>query len=639
MSSLESALEPLFEWLSVNPGWAGVIIGLIALTESLALVGLIVPGAVLMFLAGAAVGGSNIAILPMLLWAMAGAIVGDSLSYWLGRHYRDQLRTLPLVRRYPQAMDRAEELFLRHGGKSVVLGRFIGPVRPVIPAVVGMLGMPPGRFLLANVGSAIGWAPAYLLPGIVFGASLALAMEVMGRLVAWLALGFGGFLLLRWLIPRIDRPLRLLGNRVARAIGRHPPPGDWRRWLHGPHAAVRALRHREGWLWWLALLGVIATLSRAVLAPAPAGWERGAVALFDAQRSESLQAFAWWLTQAGGSLPIALATLALAALLAWQGQPRRAVHALLGVLLAVALGLALKHGLGLPRPATLTGTAGWSGAYPSVHAAAIAALVTAWLTLLPLSARGPYRGLMALAGVGVAAVAGSRLVLGVHWPMDLVAGISLGVVLGALPALAATGKRRPPRFPAAVGVSAGVLVLAAAGAAVLDWPDPLDRYPPGSPWPEPASQRLGLAGPAAPFVAVIEASDWQPPGPGWTSPPAWRWQSALRWISPRPDAARLPVLPRWHAGHRPDHVWISVGENARQRWVLRAWQARADDGERLWLIDLERAVIKPGVLLPRLRRYRPDPAQVDALLASPASSRSWMPPKPPLLMTTTRSPG
>lgn len=615
MSGLESALEPLFEWLSVNPGWAGLIIGLIALTESLALVGLIVPGAVLMFLAGAAVGGSNIAILPMLLWAMAGAIIGDSLSYWLGRHYRDRLRDLPLVRHYPQALDNAERLFRRHGGKSVVLGRFIGPVRPVIPAVVGMLGMPPGRFLLANVGSALGWAPAYLLPGIVFGASLALAMEVMGRLVAWLVLGFGGFLLLRWLIPRIDRPLRLAGSRLARAIGRHPPPGQWRRWLAPFHAALRALRHRQGWLWWLALLAVLATLGRAILVPQPLGWERGLVALFNAQRGDALQALAWTLTQAGGWLPVTAAALALFIMLWRSGEGRRACYALSGVCLALLTGLALKGLVDLPRPLGLTATGDWGPAFPSVHSAAIAALVTTWITLLPWRALVARRMTLALGSVLVATVAASRLMLGVHWPLDIIAGLGLGVVLGALPALADGGARRSMRFPAAVSLSAGVLLAATAAVVGMDWPDARERYPQQAGLPAPSEERLGLAGPGAPFVAVraadgrgIVAADER-----WRQPPEWRWETLLRWISPRPDAARLPVLPRWHAGRLPDQVLIRVTPDPRKRWVLRIWRATTGAGDRRRLIDLERDAIRPGVLLPRLRRHRPGAAAIESL--------------------------
>ncbi|RZU99691.1 VTT domain-containing protein [Spiribacter vilamensis] len=615
MSGLESALEPLFEWLSVNPGWTGLIIGLIALTESLALVGLIVPGAILMFLAGAAVGGSNIPILPMLLWAMAGAIIGDSLSYWLGRHYRDRLRTLPLIRRYPQALDRAERLFRQHGGKSVVLGRFIGPVRPVIPAVVGMLGMPPGRFFFANVSSALGWAPAYLLPGIVFGASVVLAMEVMGRLVAWLVLGFGGFLLLRWLIPRVDRPLRLAGNRLARAIGRHPPPGQWQRWLLPLHAAVRALRHRQGWLWWLALVAGLTTLSRAVIVSAPSGWERGLVALFNAQRTEALQTIGWTLTQAGGLLPVTAAVLTLFAVLRHRGEERRARYALLSVSLAVITGLALKGLIGLPRPSGLATTGDWGSAFPSVHSAAIAALVTAWITLLPWRALIARRVTLALGGVLVGAVSISRLLLGVHWPLDIVAGLGLGIVFGALPALVDGGARQPVRFPAAVSLSAGVLLAVTAAVTVLDWPDTRAHYPSRADLPAPSSERLGLAGPGAPFVAAATAD-----GHGvvaddgaWNAPPPWRWNTLLRWISPRPDAARLPVLPRWHEGRLPDRVFIRWDVDPRQRWVLRIWRAETPAGETRSLIHLEREVIRPGVLLPRLRRHRPEPAAIESL--------------------------
>ncbi|MES9896122.1 MAG: VTT domain-containing protein, partial [Candidatus Thiodiazotropha endolucinida] len=86
--------------------------------------------------------------------------------------------------RHPATLQRGITFFQRYGGKSVALGRFFGPVRAIIPLVAGMLGMPPLRFLAANILSALVWAPAYLLPGIVFGASLELASEVAFRLVA-----------------------------------------------------------------------------------------------------------------------------------------------------------------------------------------------------------------------------------------------------------------------------------------------------------------------------------------------------------------------------------------------------------------------------------------------------------------------
>jgi len=632
VSGLETALEPVFAWLAANPAWAGAFIGLIAFAESLALVGLLVPGAFLMFLAGAAVGGSNIDILPMLAWAVVGAVAGDSLSYWLGRHFRDRLRGFPVVRRYPGVLTRAEDLFHRHGGKSVVIGRFVGPVRPVIPAVVGMLGMPPGRFLLANVSSALVWAPAYLLPGVVFGASLVLAMEVMGRLMAWLVLGFGGFFLLRWLIPRIDRPLRFAGNRLARAVGRHPPPGHWGQWLRPLHAALRALRHRQGWLWWLALVMFLGTLVEALWTPGPQGWERGMLALAEAQRGELQRRVAWIITQAGGLVPVSLATLALAAALWRAGERRRAGFAVLGVISAVLVAYALKGLLGTPRPNGLTATAAFAAAFPSAHAAGIAALVTVWVTVLPARVRLLRWLILLPGGLVIALVAATRLLLGVHWPLDVIGGLTLGIVLGALPGLA--GRLRSPvqSRGASVVLSAGVLLATAGAAQMLNWPDPIDTYPEPTGMRVPAipavdspvaTQRLGLSGPADRFVAQWQGGDQVPAGfePEWQPAPPWRWQTALRWISPRPSAARLPVLPRWHDGRRPDAALIRVGDDPRRRWVLRAWRGAATDDGPVWLLSLERDVIRPGVLLPRLRRHTPSPDELAALLG-PAGQRA-----------------
>lgn len=622
MTGLESGLAPLLTWLADNPAWAGAFIGLIAFLESLAVVGLLVPGAVLMFMAGAAVGGSNLPVLPMLLWAMAGAILGDGLSYWLGWHFRDRLRHFPVIRRYPGAIAQAERLFQRHGGKSVVIGRFVGPVRPVIPAVVGMLGMPPGRFLIANVSSAVVWAPAYLLPGVVFGASLMLAMEVMGRLMAWLVIVFGGFFLLRWLLPRIDRPLRLAGNRLARSLGRRPPR-SWR-WLglRPLHAPLRSLRHRGGWLWWLAVVAILVSTLHALWGASPQGWERGLVALADAHRSDLVRVAAWRITQLGGIVPVLMAAVALAIVL-WRGhQPRRALLVVLAVLLAEGAAYLLKWSLGTPRPHDLSRGVEFAAAFPSAHAAGIAALVTAWTALLPTRARYGRSAVM-LAGFAIGLGVGlTRLVLGVHWPLDVLGGLGLGVVFGALPGLAGREARIPTRQSLAVLGSALVLVVSATLTEALNWPDPLEAYPHGTElpelviedwWADGASlpdRRLGLGGPRAPFTAQWLGGEAAPAGfdSGWAAPPAWRWQTWLRWVSPRPSVERLPVLPRWHAGRLPDVVRIQPVPATRARLVLRAWRGGRTPAGPVWLIQIERVEVRGGVLLPRLTRQPPDRA-------------------------------
>jgi undecaprenyl-diphosphatase len=630
-------VEPTLNFLAAHPDWVGVAVAVIAFAESLALVGLLVPGAVLMFAAGALVGGSHLPVVPILLWAMAGAIAGDGLSFYLGRRFRGELRRLPVIRRYPGAVNRAEALFHRHGGKSVVMGRFVGPVRPVIPAVVGMLGMPPGRFLLANLGSAVIWAPAYLLPGVVFGASLVLALEVMGRLVAWIVLAIGGFLLLRWGLPRVDRPLRLAGHRLARAVGRHPPGGMAWAWLRPLHAATRALRYRRGWFWWLMLAVLVTTSLRALIEPAAMDWERGIAAVLRVSSAPSREAF-WALTQLGGGLAIATAALAFAGVLWWTDGCRRALLALLAVAATQALAYGLKAWVGLARPLSLTETPAFGAALPSAHAAGIAVLVTLWVVLWPATRSISRNLLVAIAALLTTAVAVSRLALGVHWPVDVLAGIGLGVTLGGLPVVARR-TRDPGIGPiAAVAVSLVMLLGTAQLTRHLQWPDPVADYPAPPSLPVVAAadwlrgaealpqRRLAVLGYEAGFDAQWWAAAATPPAGferGWQPPPDWGWQTLLRWVSPRPTPARLPVLPRWHQGRTAAFVRIRLTDNPTRRWVLRGWPvAHVKDG-RVWVVQLEQERITGGLLLPRLDRQRPDRAAVTSLLDAAAARVGW----------------
>jgi len=175
---------------------------LIAMAESLLIVGLMVPGTVLMFGVGALVGAGVLSFWETILWAFVGAVVGDAVSFWVGFHYKDYLQRLWPLSRYPHLLQYGTRFFKKHGGKSILFGRFVGPVRPIIPAVAGMMGMDPRRFFLVNMLSAAIWAPAYLMPGMVFGASFELASEVAGRLAILIILLVAVVYVIFWLLKK-----------------------------------------------------------------------------------------------------------------------------------------------------------------------------------------------------------------------------------------------------------------------------------------------------------------------------------------------------------------------------------------------------------------------------------------------------
>jgi membrane protein DedA with SNARE-associated domain len=187
MDMLQS-IQPLLDWISAHPQWAGLVVFLVAASESLVVVGILVPGVVLMTGVGALIGLGTLDFWSCMFWATMGAIVGDGVSYWLGVHFHRQIQSLWPMSRYPELVPKGEAFFKKHGGKSVFFGRFIGPIRAIIPTIAGIMEMPPARFYLVNVLSAILWAPVVLVPGVVLGASLTVASQASTRLVIVLIL-------------------------------------------------------------------------------------------------------------------------------------------------------------------------------------------------------------------------------------------------------------------------------------------------------------------------------------------------------------------------------------------------------------------------------------------------------------------
>jgi membrane protein DedA with SNARE-associated domain len=163
------------EYISAHPQYAIGTVFLLAFSEAIPIVGTVVPGSTLIVAISAFAIETEINPWHLLAAAVIGAILGDGASFWLGRRYHGEILTRWPLNAFPGFIARSQAFFNRFGGASVFLARFTAVVRAFVPLIAGILRMPPRQFYLANVLSAVVWAPAHVFPGVVFGLLVRLA--------------------------------------------------------------------------------------------------------------------------------------------------------------------------------------------------------------------------------------------------------------------------------------------------------------------------------------------------------------------------------------------------------------------------------------------------------------------------------
>ena len=156
--------ELIPDFLTQSRGWLLLAICLLALLESLVVVGLLIPEVALLVSLTLLAQQQGIDPLLWCVLAAAGAFAGDMISYELGFNAQQRIRHWSYFRRHPRWLADGESFFFRYGVWSIVLGRFIGPLRPLVPAVAGACAMPRRQFYSANGLSAPAWALLYCLP-------------------------------------------------------------------------------------------------------------------------------------------------------------------------------------------------------------------------------------------------------------------------------------------------------------------------------------------------------------------------------------------------------------------------------------------------------------------------------------------
>jgi membrane protein DedA with SNARE-associated domain len=197
----------LVEGVLSLPGWAALaLLFTLPALEAPAFLGLVLPGELALLLGGVLAQQDRIPLAAAVAVGVAGALVGDSAGYWIGRRWGPRLLTSGLGRRVgPARLHKVEALLLRGGGWALVVGRCTAGARVVLPGLAGMLGLRYRTFALWTGAAATLWAVAHVLLGYLAGAGWRHVHQLTGRVGVALALAVVVALAVAWLRRRPAR--------------------------------------------------------------------------------------------------------------------------------------------------------------------------------------------------------------------------------------------------------------------------------------------------------------------------------------------------------------------------------------------------------------------------------------------------
>ena len=421
--------------------WSYLLVGALAFFETAAFVGLIAPGEFTVILGGAVAGQGEASVWLMIAITWFAAFAGDSVSFYLGARLGRGflIRHGPKFRITEERLTQVEDYFSKHGGKTILIGRFIGLIRALAPFIAGTSKMRYGAFAPYSIlGTGI-WATILVLIGYFASQNIGAASAIVGRTL----IGFGilvGFavgvtLLFRWFSKPANR------RKAVKEMESRP-------WLRPLVVLVRRFEPQLSFIRdrltpgdgvGLELTTLLATASVALfvliaywtIVAADPGPTPGDTTAYDISKSIE----AGWLTSIAkaltilGSLEVTLA-LALIAGIALLAMGHRIEFIVLAVGIAVSFLLVpeIKDWVQRPRPPDpLTEFRGWS--FPSGHATH--SVIYTWLAVtvaFRLVPKYSHRTVVIFAGIAVTAVVGlTRVYLRAHWLSDVSSGWALCV--------------------------------------------------------------------------------------------------------------------------------------------------------------------------------------------------------------------
>jgi membrane protein DedA with SNARE-associated domain/membrane-associated phospholipid phosphatase len=430
--------------------WTYVLVGVMAFLETGAFVGLVAPGETVVIAGGVVAGQGTIQLIPLIGLVWICAVLGDTTSFYIGRRLgRGFLeRHGARVKITHERLEQVDGYFERHGGKTILIGRFIGLVRALAPFIAGSSGLAYRRFIPYSIVGTGLWATIFCVLGYVFWRSFDKVVDIAGQAV----FGFGvtaavivGVVVAYrrrheirdWLLEHerhpLVRPLFAIGRpvyRVARPVVRTVTPHVrflWNRVTPGDLGLELTSA--------VAVAGVgifVYVLYLVVLADglSPTPLDTELLDLADRLNSEMGVDIAKVISALGALPTVATLAAVMAIVLAVRRRVAELIVLLAGLVLIYPAVHIAKAAVDRPRPADPWVETSTS-AYPSTHAA----YATAWIAVAFLLSRrlGLASAALVVGGIAIAAAVGlCRIYLRAQYWSDVAGGWGIGVGMFAL---------------------------------------------------------------------------------------------------------------------------------------------------------------------------------------------------------------
>lgn len=588
--------ETIINFAGEYPILIGLLIFVSAFLEAVPFIGSLFPGSTVALVLSGAAGAAGEPIWQLVAWGGGGGFTGDVLAYWIGRRYGLTLReSWPFTTR-PALWEYTARFLQHHGGKSVIVSRFLPGARAVTPIAAGALGMGAPFFFSTSVIAAIAWAMVYVVPAAILGQLLSTAGYISPRLFGAALTVIIALALAIWLArfvagvvgPRIYRIYRQCvssmersSSSLARQIGGFLDP------------AFAAIGPRLLWgtVLLVSAIGLFGIVEGFISSTELVNIDGSIRTFARSLRSAPLDGVMVAVTAFGENWVVAISA-ALLALMLLIGRARLTATIIASVFAATFVFVpAINVLLRQVYPASEIHPALSAAGFPSSHATLVT-LFCGVVAALATPALGVFgRMIVWSLALAVATLVGlSRIYLDALWPSDVAGGLLLGLALTAVFAMIRTGFEREIGRSLRYPILACIVFFAVGGLRAATYHDAdSSLYAPrietvtltqarwlAHSWRQIPFHRLDefetsekpilfqVAVDPAVLGSVLDAS-------GWRQAPRFEVRDLFLFLSPLTPLGMLPPLPLMESGRLPSQTYTRSGPADRKRLVIRLW--------------------------------------------------------------------